>query len=137
MPPEFEKIIRDIKRELEDRVEQAEEKLAAAEREIERKDQIIAALQKRLFGSQSERIDPDQYQLEFGEEVLGKPEPPTPCESEGDPEADGGERRNAEPNNPLVIRASESPCQSITPSARVPRTKTCDTQPFTLMSSVC
>lgn len=97
MPPEFEKIIRDIKRELEDRVEQAEEKLAAAEREIERKDQIIAALQKRLFGSQSERIDPDQYQLEFGEEVLGKPEPPTPCESEGDPEADGGERRNAEP----------------------------------------
>ena len=78
-------------------MEQAEEKLAAAEHEIERKDEIIAALQKRLFGSQSERIDPDQYQLEFGEEVLGKPEPPTPCESEGDPEADGGAKRNAEP----------------------------------------
>jgi hypothetical protein len=64
MPPEFEKIVQEIK-------EDFEERLAAAEREIERKDQIIAALQKRLFGSQSERIDPDQYQLEFGEEVLG------------------------------------------------------------------
>ena len=85
MPPEFEKMLEDLT-----------DRLAAAEREIERKDQIIAALQKRLFGSQSERIDSDQYQLEFGEEVLGKSEPPTPCESEDDPEADDGEKRNAE-----------------------------------------
>lgn len=86
MPPEFEK-----------KLEELTDRLAAAEREIERKDQIIAALQQRLFGSQSERIDPDQYQLDFGEDVLGKPEPPTPCESEGDPEAeDEGERRSAE-----------------------------------------
>jgi|GEM_PF-4735156 len=63
-----------------------EGKLEAAEREIARKDQIIDALQQRLFGSKSERIDPDQYQLDFGENVLGKPEPPAPYESEGDPE---------------------------------------------------
>lgn len=63
-----------------------EGKLEAAEREIARKDQIIDALQQRLFGSKSERIDPDQYQLDFGEDVLGKPEPPAPYESEGDPE---------------------------------------------------
>jgi len=107
MPPEFEKKLEELTKQLEEhakrideyarRVERAEEKLAAAEREIERKDQIIAALQKRLFGSQSERIDPDQYQLEFGEEVLGKPEPPTPCESEGDPEEEDGERGKGEP----------------------------------------
>lgn len=100
MPQEFEKIIQKFKQELEEltvRVEQAEAKLAAAEREIERKDQIIAALQKRLFGSQSERIDPDQYQLDFGEEVLGKPEPPTPCEGEGDPEEADEAKRNGEP----------------------------------------
>lgn len=47
------------------------EQLAAAKREIERKDQIIAGLQKLLFGSKSERIDPDQYQLAFGEDVMG------------------------------------------------------------------
>ena len=102
MPPEFERKLEEFAKQFEEqskRIEQVEQKLAAAEREIERKDQIIAALQKRLFGSQSERIDPDQYQLEFGEEVLGKPEPPTPCESEGDPEAEDGERRNAEPRH--------------------------------------
>lgn len=86
MPPEFEK-----------KLEELSERLAAAEREIERKDQIIEALQKRLFGSQSERIDPDQYQLEFGEEVLGKSEPPTPCESEGDPEEESDAGKSAEP----------------------------------------
>ena len=40
-------------------------------------------------------------------------------------------------SSPLVISASESPCQRITPSSRAPRTNTCDTHPFTLMSSVC
>jgi hypothetical protein len=49
----------------------AHEQLAAAKREIARKDQIIAALQQRLFGSNSERYHPDQEQLDFGEEVLG------------------------------------------------------------------
>ena len=86
MLPEFEK-----------KLEELTDRLAAAEREIERKDQIIEVLQKRLFGSQSERIDPDQYQLDFGEEVLGKPEPPTPCENEGAPEEEDDERRSAKP----------------------------------------
>jgi len=73
-----------------DSLSRLQEELAAAEREIERKDQIIAGLQQRLFGSKSERIDPNQHQLEFGEDVLGKPEalPPTPCGGEGAPEED-------------------------------------------------
>lgn len=56
-------------------LEKREAELAAAKREILRKDQIIAALQQRLFGSKSERYDPDQEQLDFGEDVLGKFEP--------------------------------------------------------------
>lgn len=63
----------------------ANEQLAAAKREIARKDQIIAALQQRLFGSKSERYHPDQEELDFGEEVLGKFEPSSsPPENEAD-----------------------------------------------------
>jgi len=56
---------------LRDVLEKREAELAAAKREIARKDQIIAALQQRLFGSKSERYHPDQEQLDFGEDVLG------------------------------------------------------------------
>jgi hypothetical protein len=54
-----------------ERVDRLEAELAAAKRELARKDQIIAALQHRLFGSKSERHHPDQGQLDFGEDVLG------------------------------------------------------------------
>jgi transposase len=67
----------------------ADERLAAAKREIARKDQIIAALQQRLFGSKSERYHPDQEELDFGEDVLGKFEPSssTPEDEDDDPAA--------------------------------------------------
>jgi hypothetical protein len=39
-------------------LEKREAELAAAKREIARKDQIIAALQQRLFGNKSERTIP-------------------------------------------------------------------------------
>lgn len=67
------------------------------EAELARKDQIIAALQQRLFGKSSERLDPDQLQLELDEAVLGKPEPPpqTGGGSEaGSEEADGARKRS-------------------------------------------
>ena len=47
------------------------ERIKKLEAELARKDQIIDALQKRLFGSQSERLDPDQLELLMGEEALG------------------------------------------------------------------
>ena len=50
--------------------------LIAAKTELARKDQIIAALQQRLFGKSSERLDPDQLQFELDEAALGKCEPP-------------------------------------------------------------
>jgi transposase len=43
--------------------------------ELARKDKIIAGLQQRLFGSSSEKLDPNQLQLEMDELLLGKPEP--------------------------------------------------------------
>ena len=49
--------------------------LEAAQREIKRQGQIIEALQTRLFGSSSERLDPLQNQLDFPDDVLGTPEP--------------------------------------------------------------
>ena len=72
------------------RIEKLEAELAAAKAELARKDQIIAALQKRLFGSSSERIDPGQLQLELDDLTLGKPEPPpeTPGGGESEPEAE-------------------------------------------------
>ena len=89
-PPDLQSVL--------DRLEELEAKLEAAQAEIARKDAIIEALQKRLFGSSSERLDPAQLQLLFGEEVLGKPEPlpehggaaPAP---EGGDEGKGGRRR--------------------------------------------
>ncbi len=53
------------------RIEILEAELVAAKAELDRKDQIIAALQQRLFGSSSERLDPAQLQLELDELVLG------------------------------------------------------------------
>lgn len=69
----------------------AQEQLAAAKREIARKDQIIAALQQRLFGSKSERYHPDQEELDFGEDVLGKFEPSSSNQGNGEDTA-GGKR---------------------------------------------
>ncbi len=53
------------------RIEKLEAELAAAKAELARKDQIIAALQKRLFGASSERIDPGQLQLDLDGVTLG------------------------------------------------------------------
>lgn len=45
--------------------------------ELARKDEIIEGLQRRLYGSKSERLDPNQEILEFTDELMGKPEAPT------------------------------------------------------------
>jgi len=60
-----------LEKRLLERVDRLEAELAAAKREIARKDQLIAALQQRLFGSKSERHHPGQDELDFGEKVLG------------------------------------------------------------------
>ena len=77
--PEFQAIL--------EQLEVLERELAAAKVELARKDQIIEALQQRLFGSKSERLDPAQLQLLLDEAALGKPAAPTeagdePCAPE-------------------------------------------------------
>ena len=54
----------------------AREDLVAMKEELENKDRIIAWLQKKMFGKSSERLDPNQLDLDFDEATLGKPEPP-------------------------------------------------------------
>ncbi len=54
------------------------------------KGQIIAGLQQRLFGKSSERVDPNQLDLDFDGALLGKPEP---LPETGDARGTGGGRR--------------------------------------------
>ena len=68
------------------RLERLEAELEAAKAELARKDRIIAALQQRLFGSKSERLDPAQLNLMFEEALLGKGEP-LPDQAAGSEEA--------------------------------------------------
>lgn len=71
-------------------------RVAKLEAELKRKDQIIEALQKRLFGSSSERLDPAQLQLEFDDTLLGKPE--APPETGGEVSAPEEPEKNAKRN---------------------------------------
>lgn len=95
--------------------------LALATAEIARKDQIIAWLQQQLFGSKSERLDPNQISLDFEDSLLGKPEPsPGNGDNEGaleEQEDDASKakrkrRRKADrfPKNlPIIIAAVDIP----------------------------
>src|SRR5690606_3857174 len=85
------------------------EQLAAAKREIARKDQPVAALQQRLCGSKWERYHPGQEQLDFGEEVLGKFEPSSSTPGSEEDEAAGAgaarpERRSKRDLLPRCLR---------------------------------
>ena len=58
------------------------ERVAWLEAELKRKDQIIAGLRHRLFGSSSEKLDPNQLELLFNELIMGKPAPAEGTEPE-------------------------------------------------------
>ena len=64
------------------RVRSLEAELELARAEIKRKNEIIAGLQHRLFGSSSEKLDPNQLQLLFDELIMGKPAPAGAAEPE-------------------------------------------------------
>ena len=104
------------------RIEELEEKLVRLEAqntllkaELARKDKIIAALQQRLFGSSSEKLDPAQLQLEMDEILLGKPEPlpetsgETSAPEEEKPSAQKTRRTKAErfPKNLMILIEKE------------------------------
>lgn len=94
------------------RLDALEAENARLRAEIARKDQIIAGLQHRLFGSSSEKLDPAQLQLLFDELVLGKPAPPPepgedrPArEEDGKPKGKANRRTKAErfPQNLRIL----------------------------------
>lgn len=58
------------------RFEAMEREITHLKAELARKDKIIAGLQQRLFGSSSEKLDPNQLQFKLDELLLGKPAPP-------------------------------------------------------------
>ena len=111
-PTDLQKILARLK-EVEAKLTATEADLQATKEDLARKNEIIAALQHRLFGSSSERLDPAQLQLEFDEIVLGKSAPPpeTGDEASAPEEAEGkcvrSRRKKAElfPENLKVVIA--------------------------------
>ena len=81
---------------LEELLDQAIRDLAESQTELTRKGEIIASLEKRLFGSQSERHDPDQDQLQFkeGELLLGKLAPSVGEDESEEPETDSDDQES-------------------------------------------
>jgi Transposase C of IS166 homeodomain len=61
--------------ELEKKLVRVEAEITYLKLEITRKDKTIAGLQQRLFGSSSEKVDPNQLQLALDQLHLGKPAP--------------------------------------------------------------
>lgn len=109
-PPNLQALLERIER-LEGELALAKDELALAKAELARKDQIIAGLQHRLFGSKSERLDPAQLQLLLDELVLGKPEPP--------PEDDGEKPAPEEAEKPKGARNRRTKAERFPKNLRV------------------
>ena len=73
-PPDIQQLLKRIG-ELEKKLARLEAENTHLKSELARKDKIIAGLQQRLFGSSSEKLDPDPLQLKLDELLLGKPAP--------------------------------------------------------------
>jgi len=82
------------------------EQFASLQSELERKGAIIEALQKRLYGSSSERLDPLQDNLPFeeGDSLLGKLEP---VEEDGENEDESSENPSESRNPPRKRRSKK------------------------------
>ena len=89
-------------RRLTERLDRLESENAMLRRELERKDRIIESLQKRLFGSTSEKLDPAQLDLRFEEGA-----PPV-----GKARSSPGIRRNIRTGGAKLKRRENPPHQS-------------------------
>lgn len=96
-PPDLQTLLNKLSS-LEAKLTLALSQLEVAKTELVLKNQLIEALRHKIFGSSSERLDPSQLQLLFGEEVLGKPAaPPETGGDESAPEEQGKRKGNASP----------------------------------------
>ena len=73
-PPDIQQLLKRLD-ELEKKLSHLEAENTHLKSELARKDKIIAGLQQRLFGSSSEKLDPNQLQFELDQLLLGKPAP--------------------------------------------------------------
>ena len=74
-PPDTQQLLNRLG-ELEKKAAQQAAEITHLKSELARKDKIIAGLQQRLFGSSSEKLDPNQLQFELDQLLLGKAAPP-------------------------------------------------------------
>ncbi len=79
-------------------------RVAWLEAELKRKDQIIAGLQHRLFGSSSEKLDPNQLEMLFNELIMGKPAPAADNEPEKAKTRAASTRRTKEDRFPKNLK---------------------------------
>lgn len=79
-------------------------RVAWLEAELKRKDQIIAGLQHRLFGSSSEKLDPNQLEMLFNELIMGKPAPASDNEPEKAKTRAASTRRTKEDRFPKNLK---------------------------------
>jgi hypothetical protein len=80
-PPDIQLLLNRLG-ELEKKLTRLEAENTHLKSELARKDKIVAGLQQRLFGSSSEKLDPDQLQFELDQLLLGKPAPPSDSSGE-------------------------------------------------------
>jgi len=73
-PPDVQQLLKRLG-DLEKRCSRLEAENTHLKAELARKDKIIAGLQQRLFGSSSEKLDPNQLQFKLDQLLLGKPAP--------------------------------------------------------------
>ena len=74
-PPDTQQLLNRLG-ELEKKLTRLEAENTHLKSELARKDKIIAGLQQRLFGSSSEKLDPNQLQFQLDQLLLGKAAPP-------------------------------------------------------------
>ena len=74
-PPDIQQLLNRLGA-LEKKAAQQAAEITHLKSELARKDKIIAGLQQRLFGSSSEKLDPNQLQFQLDQLLLGKAAPP-------------------------------------------------------------
>jgi transposase len=80
-PPDIQQLLKRLS-ELEKMCSRLEAENTHLKAELARKNKTIAGLQQRLFGSSSEKLDPNQLQFKLDELLLGKSAPPVDPDNE-------------------------------------------------------
>ena len=103
-PPDIQQLLKRLS-ELEKKCSRLEAENTHLQAELARKDKTIAGLQQRLFGSSSEKLDPNQLQFKLDELLLGKSAPP----ADDDNEESATEKEKSKPARTRRTKAERFP----------------------------